>query len=235
MTYNYRPFLNVIEPLLLDSSSNSIPTPYIIRLHPGTPSLELGAVSSLYELSFNRELDPIVKTTLGIETQQCRFLFMGAAQGISNGDLFQGIDAAWVEQYHPNPPTSPPSAVSESAVETKRDGEIRQETLLVITEWASQDGEKTILDSDRIEDPSSGEFFTTGEYFSKNMLQRADEYTKHHVAFENVSKTNVEWLDKEEKWSTYVARLLAEEDERRRNMISYAEEETHSKWQKSRD
>ena len=222
MAYNYRPFLNAIEPLLLDSSSNSFPTPSIIQLHPSIPSLELGAVSSLYELSFNPELNPDVKTGLGIQRQQCGIFFRHAAQGIGNGDLFLGMDAVWVEQYYPTPSTSPPSAISESAIEIRRDGEIHQKTLLVVTEWASQDGEKMILDSDRIENPSSGEVFTTGEYFTRNILEKANGYMKHHVAFENVSKANVEWLDKEEKWSTYVARLLAEE-ETRKNMLNDTE------------
>lgn len=77
-----------------------------------------------------------------------------------------------------------------------------------------------ILDSDTIEDPSSSEDFTTGEYFVRDILQKANGYMKHHVAFENVSKANVEWLDKEEKWSTHAARLLAEEDKTRRNIIN---------------
>ena len=223
MTYNYQPFLKAIEPLLLDSSSNSIPAPYVIQLHPGIPNLELGAVSSLYELSFDPELHPDVKTGLGIQGQQCRYFFRDAAQRIGNGDLFLGMDAIWVEQYCPTPSTSSPSIVEELAIGIRRDGEIHSKTLLVVIDWANQDGEKMILDSARIEDRSSGEVFTTGEYFTRNILQKANGYTKHHVAFENVSKANVEWLDKEEKWSTYVARLLAEEDEKRRNMINDTE------------
>ena len=52
---------------------------------------------------------------------------------------------------------------------------------------------------------------TVGEYFAKNILQTAHRYINPHVAFENVSKANVAWLDKEEKWSTYWMRLFAEE------------------------
>lgn len=192
MAYDYRLFLNVIEPLVLDNFSNSIPTPYIVQLHPDMPSLELGAISSPYELSFNPELDPDVKTGLGIEVQQCRYFFMDAAQEIGNGDLFLAMDAVWVEQYYSNPSSSPISAASESAIEIKRDGEIHQKTLLVVTDWASQDGEEMILGSGRIEDPSSGEAFTTGEYFTRNILQKANGYMNHHVAFENVSRAHSE-------------------------------------------
>lgn len=36
--------------------------------------------------------------------------------------------------------------------------------------------------------------------------------------FENVLQSNVDWLDegKEEKWSTWVERLMAEEEERKK-------------------
>lgn len=82
--------------------------------------------------------------------------------------------------------------MSISAIETRRDKKIHQKTLLVIIDWASHDGEKMILDNDRTEDPFSNEYFTTGEYFTRNILRKADEYMKHHVAFENVLKANVE-------------------------------------------
>lgn len=50
--------------------------------------------------------------------------------------------------------------------------------------------------------------------FAKSILQTAYHYINPHVAFENVLKANVAWLVKEEKWSTYVMRLLAEEQTR---------------------
>ena len=52
---------------------------------------------------------------------------------------------------------------------------------------------------------------TAGEYFKKNMLQTAHSHTNLYVVFENVSRANVAWLEKEEKWSTYVMGRLAEE------------------------
>ncbi len=91
-------------------------------------------MSSLYELSFSPGLDPDVKKGFGIQMQQCRYFFRDAAQGIGNGDLFLGMEAVWVEQYYPTPSTSPPSAVSESAIEIRRDGEKHQKTLLVVTD-----------------------------------------------------------------------------------------------------
>lgn len=64
-----------------------------MQLHPGIPSLELGAVSSLYELSFSAAPDKDSKERFAIETQLCRELFMDAARGSGDGDLFLGMDA----------------------------------------------------------------------------------------------------------------------------------------------
>lgn len=221
MTHNYRPFLNTVEPLLVRDSSSPgpIPAPYMLQLHPGMPSLELGAVSAQYEISFTPKPDADVKTGLAIETQLCRNFFLDAAQGIGDGELFLGMDAVWMERYDPLPPSSssPPStAIPDSAVETKRDEETQAKecTLLLITEWASPAIETQILHSGTIEQPShDGQVLTTGEYFTKNLLQKASAHTKHHVVFENISPANVAWLDKEEKWSTHVARLVAEEEQ----------------------
>lgn len=192
-------------------------------------------MSPLYELSFSPGLDPDVKKGLGIQMQQCRYFFRDAAQGIGNGDLFLGMKAVWVEQYYPTPSTSPLSAVSESAIEIRRDGEKHQKTLLVVTDWASQDGEKMILDSDTIDDLSSGEGFTTGEYFTRNILQKANGYMKHHVVFENGSKANVEWLDKEEKWSTHAASSWRRKTRRGETWLTIQNRKFHSKLQKLRD
>ncbi len=186
-----------------------------MQLHPGMPSLELGAVSALHELSFNAAPDADLKTELAIETQLCRNLFFDAAQGIGGGELFLGMDAIWMERYDPIP--SPTPAATDAAVEIKPDGSPKPEILLVITEWATPDAEKTVLESGQVQDSHTNQVLTTGEYFAKNLLQKASAYTKDRVVFENVSAANVQWLGREEKWSTYVARLLAEEDGRRKN------------------
>ena len=221
MTHNYQSFLDTVEPLLSHSSSSSIPlqTPHTTRLHPGTPSLELGAVSTVYELSFNPTPDADVKTGLAIETQLCRNFLLDAAQGVGDDVSFLGMDVVWVRQYDPRSlsSSSPTSATTDSSAETSLDGKTQEENvLLVIIDWATQDAERMILGSGKIEESRGGQIMTTGEYFTKNILKIASRYTKHHVIFENVSASNVQWLDKEEKWSTYVGRLLAAEEDQRR-------------------
>ena len=195
-------------------------TPRTTRLHPGTPSLELGAVSTVYELSFNPTTDADIKTGLAIETQLCRNFFLDAAQGIGDSDVsFLGMDAVWVRQYDPRSwlASSPPSAATDSATEVSHDGETQEENvLLIITDWATQDAESMILGSGKIEETRGGQIMTTGEYFTKNFLNIASGYTKHHVMFENITASNAQWLDKEEKWSTYVGRLLAAEEDQKK-------------------
>ena len=222
MAHSYQNFLNTVEPLLLHSSSSSMPlqTPHTTRLHPGTPSLELGAVSAIYEFSFNPTPDADIKTGLMIETQLCRNFFFDAAQRIGDGDVsFLGMDAVWVRKYDPRSWSSsfPPPAVTDSAAEVSPTGKTQEENvLLIITEWATQDAEKMILGSGRIEESRGGQIMTTGEYFKKNFLKIASGYTKHHVMFENVSASNVQWLDKEERWSTYVGKLMAADEDHRK-------------------
>ena len=215
MAHEYHSFLTAIEPLLPSHDADLQPTqpPHIMHLHPGMPTLELGAVSSLYELTFNPPPSADLKTGLGIETQLCRNSLFDAAREIEDCDLFLGMDAVWMSPYEPitiiPPPTSP-----ESTTEPNEQTESSNPTsLLVMTEWASQDAEKRILDSGRMGGSHGGQVMTVGEYFGRNLLQRASAYTRHEVLFENVSAANVEWLDKEEKWTTYVRRLLAEEAE----------------------
>ena len=220
MAHSYQPFLTAISPLNQVDSSPLIPLsyPHIMQLHPGMPSLELNAVSALYELSFNAGHDADVKTELAIETQLCRNLLVNAAQEVGDGDRFLGMDAVWVERYDPPPPPSSSSPTAIDLTFSKRQQVDEQEQiLLVITEWTDQHVEKPMLDSGKIEESRGGQALTTGEYFAKNILQRASTYTKHYVVFENVLPSNSQWLDKGEKWSTYVARLLAEEEQRGRD------------------
>lgn len=58
MIHSYQQFLRIVSSFLChdDDSNLCLPTPYLINLHPGMPSLDLGAVSSLYELHFDIEL-----------------------------------------------------------------------------------------------------------------------------------------------------------------------------------
>ena len=180
-----------------------------MHLHPGMPTLELGAVSSLYELSFEPQPDADVKTGLTIETQLCRNFFSNTAQKMSDSDLFLGMDAVWLQQYELAALLSPLKIGEEG----KKD-EQKPKTLLIMTEWTTQDAEKTVLESGKIKQSRDGPILTNGEYFSRKLLQQASTYANHHVVFENVSASNVQWLDKEEKWSTYVKRLIDEEERR---------------------
>ena len=214
MTHAYQPFLAAIEPILplRDGNSHSIPSPYIMQLHPGMPTLELGAVSSLYELSFESQLDADLRTGLTIETQLCRSFFSDAAQDVSDSDLFLGMDAVWIEQYEAAAPSSSSStATGLKAEEGKRD-EQKPKTLLIITEWMTQDAEDMVLGSGNIEESRNGRFLTNGDYFAKKVLQQASTYANHRVIFENISSSNVQWLDKEEKWSTYIKNLIDKEE-----------------------
>lgn len=178
-------------------------------------------MSTLYELSFNPTPDAHTKTGLSIETQLCRNFFLDAANNIGEDDFpFLGMDATWLRQCDPLSwsSSSPPSGMTDSAGEVSSDDKIHEENvLLIILDWATQDAEKLILDSGNIEESRGGQFVTTGEYFTKNLLKEATGFTKHHVILENVSASNVQWLDKEEKWSTYVGKLLAAEEEQKKN------------------
>ena len=222
MTHGYQPFWRTVEPLLLHrtSCSTALQVPHTTRLHPGTPSLDLGAVSTLYELSFNSTPDADVKTGLSIETQLCRNFFLDAAHNVGeDGFPFLGMDATWVRRYDTPScsSSSPSSTTTDSAGEAFPEGRIPEENvLLIILDWATQDAERMILDSGNIEESRGGQIVTTGEYFAKNLLQEASSYTKYHVIFENISASNVRWLDKEEKWSTYVGKLLAAEEEQKK-------------------
>lgn len=120
-----------------------------------------------------------------------------------------------MERYDPLPLSSPLSVVTESVFGKGRQEHDRQLGFLIITEWSSPDAENTILNKGRIEESSRGGYvFTTGAYFARHLLQKASAYTRREVVFENVSASNVQWLDEEEKWWTCVARLLAGEYER---------------------
>ena len=176
-----------------------------MSLHPGIPSLELDAVSSLYELFFEPPPDADLKTGIAIETQFCRKIFLDAAQGVGDGDSsFLGMDAIWVEQYEPAAPPTEPQRNKET-------------TLLLITEYTTQTAESTILSRGTITESrgDDGPVLTTGDYLEKSVLSKASAKAHHHVIFENVSADNVAWLDKGERWSRYVKRLVDQEEMRR--------------------
>lgn len=215
MRDDHQLFLQDISSLLLSDQ----PAPYLVDLHPGIPSAELDAVSSLYELHFDEEaISDVVKTGLGIEVQLCRQFFGHAAEGVEQGYGFLNMDGVWIEKFRsPSMSSSGSPSVSPSATQGSVDGaETKAKTFLVITEFLDQHQATTIFNSGSItHGPHLAAVCTAGEYFTENILQECSRWSKHDVIFETVYENNVDWLDKEEKWSVYVKRQLAEEDARR--------------------
>ena len=210
MIHSYQPFLRIVSPLLChdDDSNLCLPTPYLINLHPGMPSLDLGAASSLYELHFDIEPEDEVKTGLSIEIQLCRSFFVDAAKEVDQDDGFLAIDGSWIEPFRPassRPSPSSASSQSDPTTEIKSKSETKSKTFLVTVEWTSQDAATKVFDGGKIDNPSTdGSASTLGDYFARNILQKSSRWSKHDVLFENVSATNVDWLNRETKWSTYV-------------------------------
>ena len=215
MTHEYQSFITAIKPILplRDGKSSSVPSPYILQLHLGMPALKTGAVSSLYELSFESQPDVDRRTGLTIETQLCRNLLTADSEKLrGDGDLFLGMDASWMEQCGSTGSSSSSSTATGPKLQEGKPDEQNPEIFLIMTEWVSTDAEKKLLESGKIKQPHGGPTLTLGEYFSQNLLEQASTYAKHHVVFENVSPFNVQWLDKEEKWSTFLKRFVEESE-----------------------
>ena len=210
MIHGYQQFLRTLSPLLYydKDSKSGLPTPYLFNLHPGMPSLDLGAVSSLYELSFDMEPNDEFKITLGIEIQFCHSFFFDAVEEVDQDDLILGMDGNWIEPFQLASSPSPPPSSSDTLdpiTETESKTETERKKYLVIIDWTSQDAANKISSYGRIEKPSlNGSPCTVGDYFASNILEKSSRWSRHDVVFENVSAANVDWLDKEEKWSTYV-------------------------------
>ena len=163
-------------------------------------------LSTVYFVTFSKgekNKDEERKVELGIETQVCRQYFQRIAAEIPGGEegaeANVGLNATWLRPY---------PAMSKAVAGLDRDIIIKPEairsafpalTLLVIASWKDLKTEQAVLAK-------------ANEYFSKKNLERGSTYEKHHVWLEPVSKTNVAWLDKDEKWSTYVKRLMAAEE-----------------------
>lgn len=162
-------------------------------------------LSTVYFVTFSKgekNKDEEKKVGLGIETQVCRQYFQRIAAEIPGGEegaeANVGLNAVWLRPY---------LAMSKAVAGLDRDIIAKPEavgsafpalTLLVIASWKDMKTEQAVLAK-------------ANEYFLKNILERGSTYEKHHVWLESVSKMNVAWLDKDEKWSTYVKRLMAVE------------------------
>lgn len=101
MIHAYQPFLCIVSSLLCHGTYSNIclPTPYLINLNPGMPSLELGAVSSPYELNFDMEPKDEFKTGLSIETQLFRNFVINAGQEVDQDDGFLAMAGLWIEPF----------------------------------------------------------------------------------------------------------------------------------------
>ena len=118
------------------------------------------------------------------------------------------MDGLWIEPFQLV--SSPPSSssltdTSEPNTETKSKSETKSKIFLVIIEWTSQDAATKVFDGGKIKNPSLDcSTSTLGDYFTTNILQKSSRWSKHDVFFENVSAMNVDWLNRDIKWSSYV-------------------------------
>lgn len=210
----YPDFLSLAKPLLLDLPP---PSPYACERHPFRP-IHHDYVSSVYELRFNSGLDAVTKLGLGIAEQGRQSGLQYAAEALNVSDLwpgvdiesrFQGIKMVWLARCpSPLPPPLEFERLLSAADRPGPDPKI----LLLITSWKDQEAERDVIrqfqgvpNSQDAEDP-----------FAKDFLSEATSFTKHQVAFEDVTEDNVGFLDSEEKWKTWMSRMFAEEDRKRR-------------------
>lgn len=221
MINDYRAFHEEIRTLLVgDSHSSTLSAPFVVELHPCFPTLDLGVVSSIYLLEFDTAPLADAKTGLRIDIQQCRYNFMEATEKLDECDRFLGMDDYWIEEHQQT--SQLPSLLSKTHSSPQMDQATQTPCtkLLLITEWASPTGETRLLANADPPIAFGNRTTTAGEYFANNVLRKASRYTKHHVMFENIDMGNVGWLDKDEKWSVYVARLMADADKRMHNSSS---------------
>lgn len=216
MANDYSAFLEDIRNLLAgEGLSSPLSAPFIVE--SGMRTVELGVVTSIYELEFDPAPSADVKLGLHIDIQMCRSLFNRATERLNEGDHFLKMDACWIEEPQQNLQSPSPSSRTDPTTQMDQATQIPCTKLFLMTKWESAAGERRLLDS---ADPPRDSTETAGGYFADKILQKASRYTKHQVIFENVFGSNVVWLDKDEKWSVYVARLMADEARRRADASS---------------
>jgi len=214
----YLEFLSLVKPLLLDLPP---PSPYACERHPFLPGLHHDYVSSVYELRFNSGLNEATKLDLWIAEQGYRSGYQGIAAGLNVSGpcpgvdiegLFQRIDMVWLARcLSPLPPPLEFERLLSAADRPGPDPKI----LLLITSWKDQEAEKDVIrkyqgipNSQDAEDP-----------FAEDILPKATSFTKYQVALEETTEDNVGFLDSEEKWKTWMSRMLAEENTKRRERL----------------
>lgn len=226
----YLELLSLVEPLLLDLPSTS---PYACDHRPFLP-LRHDYVSSVYELRFDLGLNEVTKLSLGIAQQASRSGFQNVAAGLNiHGPcpgldiegLFLRIDMVWLMRCPLSPPS--PSELESLLSAADRPGP-DPKTLLLITSWKDQEAEKNIhreyrrlQNSEDVEDP-----------LAENILSKATSFAKHQVALEEITEDNVEFLDSEEKYKTWMSRMLEEENARKRERLA-RDDIRHAEWEKS--
>ena len=155
-------------------------------------------------LKGEKNKDEDTKVTLGIHTQLCRQYFQRIAAELPHdeADACVGQETFWLKPY---------PAMSKAVAGLDRDVIVKPEadgstcptlTLLVKVDWPDLKIEQAVL-------------ARANEYLLKEILERGSTYEKHHLCLEPVTKITAAWLDKDEKWSTYVKRLLAEDELKR--------------------
>lgn len=222
----YLEFLSLVKSLLVDLPP---PSPYICDWRLFRP-LQHDYVSSVYELRFDLGLDEATKMSLGIAEQAYRSGYQHIAAGLNVlgpypghdiEGLFLGIDMVWLLRC---PSPSPPPLELERLLSTANRPGTDPRTLLLITSWKDQEAEKVInREYQRLRNCQDSE-----DPFAKNILPKATSFTRRQVALEDITEDNVEFLDLEEKWKTWMSRMFAEEDAKRRerlggNEIGHAE------------
>lgn len=88
--------------------------------------------------------------------------------------------------------------------------------LLLITSWKNQEAEK---DVNRIYQGVRNSKKDVEEPFAEDILPKATTFTRHQVALEEITEDNVAFLDSEQKWKTWMTRMFAEEDAKRRRRL----------------
>lgn len=216
MANEYQAFLKDIRTLLAgEGYSSPLSAPFVVE--SGMRAVDLGIVSSIYELEVDPAPSADVKIRLHIDIQLCRSLFRAATERLEDGDQFLKMDACWIEEPQQISQFPSPSSQTPSTTQMDQVTLIPGTKLFLMTEWESAAGEIKMLDS---ADPPENWTETAGGYFADEILQKASRYTKHEVIFENMTASNVAWPNKDEKWSVYVARLMADEAKRRNNSSS---------------